>query len=42
MSADKIKVMIWELEKGLVCEVSLDVSQLEYISSFKYLGFVLD
>ena len=34
--------MVLNEEEGLQCEVHLDGIRLEYVSEFKYLGYVLD
>ena len=34
--------MVLNGEEGLVCEVNVDGIHLEYVSEFKYLGYVLD
>ena len=42
VNANKNKGMVLGGEEGSVCEVNVEVRQLEHISEFKELGFVLD
>ena len=42
VNASKNKVIVLNGEQGLECEVSVDEMQLEHVSEFKYLGFVLN
>ena len=38
----KSKVMVLNIEEGLVCEVYIDGIHLEHVSEYKYLGCILD
>ena len=38
----KSKVIVWNGEEGLECEVYVDGIHLEHVLEFKYLGCVLD
>ena len=42
VNAGKSKVMVLNGEEGLKCEFYVDGIRLEYVSEFKYLGYVLD
>ena len=42
VNAGKSKVMVLGGEKGLECEVCVNVVRLEHVSEFKYLGCVFD
>ena len=42
VNAGKSKVMVLNEEEGLECEVSVNGMQLEHVSEFKSLGYVLD
>ena len=42
VNASKTKVMVLNGEEGLECEVYIDRICFEYVSEFKYLGYVLD
>ena len=42
VNAGKSEVMVMNGEKGLECEAHVDGVRLEYVSGFKYWGFVLD
>ena len=42
VSADKSKGMALGEEEGPVCEVIMNGRQLQHISEFLYLGFMLD
>ena len=42
VNAAKSRVKVMNEEDGLECEVHVDRIRLEYVSEFKYLGYVLD
>ena len=42
VNASKTKGMLQNREEGLKCEVLVNGMRLEYVSEFKYLGWVLD
>ena len=41
-NAGKSEVLVWNGEKELECEVSVDWKRLEDVSEFKYLGCIVD